>query len=232
VEWGRDDKPPAYGSGKQVDLPSPQEYDDWVQGLNLDHDERKPAQSGDSVSPFFQHATPPPFNSLADLIDANLASTAPEAPAGEHDESFGGLADAVRKPPSSPVRPDVSRRALPDDALIEDDPFYEMRMEALEEAFEADEGEAFAFDDEEPATVDAAQGDPQPSASPTASESAPAFAVGAGTVKADAYYRYIPKDIEPLRGGRFSTVARLAGIMLLLVLNAISFGYFILTLMD
>jgi len=35
VDWGRDDKPAAYGSGKQVELPSAQEYDDWVQGLNL-----------------------------------------------------------------------------------------------------------------------------------------------------------------------------------------------------
>lgn len=35
VDWGRDDGPVAYGSGRQVDLPSEQEYDDWVAGLNL-----------------------------------------------------------------------------------------------------------------------------------------------------------------------------------------------------
>ena len=35
VDWGRDDQPAAYGSGRQVELPSEQEYDEWVKGLNL-----------------------------------------------------------------------------------------------------------------------------------------------------------------------------------------------------
>ncbi|MCL4239157.1 MAG: hypothetical protein KJ047_13010 [Anaerolineae bacterium] len=35
VDWGRDDGSAVYGSGRQVDLPSEQEYDDWVAGLNL-----------------------------------------------------------------------------------------------------------------------------------------------------------------------------------------------------
>ena len=35
VEWGRAGAAAAYGSGQQVELPSEQEYADWVRGLNL-----------------------------------------------------------------------------------------------------------------------------------------------------------------------------------------------------
>jgi hypothetical protein len=35
VEWGRAGDAPVYGSGQQVELPSEQEYADWVRGLNL-----------------------------------------------------------------------------------------------------------------------------------------------------------------------------------------------------
>lgn len=37
VDWDRSGGSPAYGSGKQVDLPSANEYDSWVQNLNLNN---------------------------------------------------------------------------------------------------------------------------------------------------------------------------------------------------
>jgi hypothetical protein len=45
VEWGNPSAPAAYGSGKNVQLPSDEEYDNWVTSLNL-------GGSGSGSSPF------------------------------------------------------------------------------------------------------------------------------------------------------------------------------------
>jgi len=65
VDWGRDDDPVAYGSGRQVDLPSEQEYDDWVKGLNL---------AGDTAYP-----TPPPVPAPAPAAAGNRARSLEES---------------------------------------------------------------------------------------------------------------------------------------------------------
>ena len=54
VDWARTDSPAAYGSGKQVELPSAQEYDEWVQNLNLsNNDPASPGFSAPAALPSF-----------------------------------------------------------------------------------------------------------------------------------------------------------------------------------
>jgi hypothetical protein len=82
VDWGRDATgPTAYGSGKQVDLPSETEYDDWVQGLNLDGmPGQQTQQAPGGSSPFVGDEGASPFDSDSD-------------PFGSTPDSFSGNAD-------------------------------------------------------------------------------------------------------------------------------------------
>lgn len=64
VDWGREDGPAAHGSGKQVELPSEQEYENWVQGLNLDRslgDSGLSGSNADASSSFFSPGAASPF---------------------------------------------------------------------------------------------------------------------------------------------------------------------------
>ena len=56
MEWGRDDGPAVYGSGKQIDLPSQEEYDAWVQELHLSTDDSSASFVGAAV--YYGHAQP------------------------------------------------------------------------------------------------------------------------------------------------------------------------------
>ncbi|MCZ7539094.1 MAG: hypothetical protein M5U29_04090 [Anaerolineae bacterium] len=84
VDWGRDDGPVAYGSGRQVDLPSEQEYDDWVQGLNL--------AAGPTYPTPAPVPAPPPAaeRSSARSLEESLRSTI----AFDDDATLDGEADA------------------------------------------------------------------------------------------------------------------------------------------
>lgn len=59
VDWDRSGSPAAYGSGQQVDLPSEQEYDSWVQNLNLGGD--TPERGSAALSGASAPGAPDPF---------------------------------------------------------------------------------------------------------------------------------------------------------------------------
>lgn len=66
VEWGRDNGPAVYGSGKQVDLPSHEEYDAWVSELHLGQDDSSASYS--SAPPFITDS-PGPFGDTTYMVD-------------------------------------------------------------------------------------------------------------------------------------------------------------------
>jgi hypothetical protein len=75
VDWGRDNEPSAYGSGKDVKLPSSDEYDSWVSNLSLGG---SPTAEDTGFSP-----SDGPFSSAAfdlDIPEESSFSSPPEPP--------------------------------------------------------------------------------------------------------------------------------------------------------
>jgi hypothetical protein len=95
VEWGNPSAPAAYGSGKNVQLPSDEEYDNWVSSLNL-------GGSGTGSSPFttgfdtnFENFEASPATSTFDSGDAFGSSS------GSFDDPFGKSSFTFDKPAAS-----------------------------------------------------------------------------------------------------------------------------------
>lgn len=250
VEWGREGAPVAYGSGKQVELPSEQEYDAWVQGLNIGADfngaapaEAKPAPDSGSL---FAPEDEGPFSDTSFMVESDAFGAAKDSGAGVSSafgaDAFpwssgnaGGSADRFGSPAlgaadESPFGPidDVSSdayvhddfpsdsafgSALPFDsgpAFVEDDD----RSDDLVFDFDADDdGDELLWPGEVGTTA-------QPSSSP------PVLAAAMSTVPAgdQAYYQYIPADIQAKAssGGR---LVWLVGVLVLIAANMVSFAY-------
>ncbi len=66
VDWGASDAPATPGSGKNVDMLSSQEYDDWVQNLNIKNDDELAAPeagtAADALGSPFTADAPGPFS--------------------------------------------------------------------------------------------------------------------------------------------------------------------------
>jgi hypothetical protein len=243
VDWGRDDQPAAYGSGKQVDLPSAQEYEDWVQGLNLGGEAPAefplPSAGGapESTAPFVPD-TAPLFGDTSFMVDSeSLApgdtSAGPKPPDPFAPSAFGApwesepLAfsdDSATAAPSSVEEASFPFRGRSSDAEEFASPFASLESEAVSSSSPAiqaagtDDDLTFTFDDEED-TGDIP--DSAPSTAPAAPQAASA-AVG-------AYFRYIPADIETAPGGiGLRSLILLAAVVVLAVLNVVSFAYLLL----
>ncbi len=175
VDWGRADGAAVYGSGQQVDLPSEQEYDNWVKGLNL---------AGGAP---YQPLPPEPAPAAGEDMDrARL-----EAPRSAPRSGRGAAEVAV------PMRAQVSSDVGPAWA------------ESLPEAF----AQSSLTD-----------------APPFAALADPGGEQGRGqaqpAVDERLYFQYIPDDIEPAEGGLDGrALAYLLAIVVLMALNAVSFGY-------
>ena len=79
VDWGRgDDAPAAHGSGRNVEMPSSQEYDDWVQNLNLD-----------GVDSAAQSAAATPFDDTSFMVDDDFDTQ--QQPAAEPEPAATGF---------------------------------------------------------------------------------------------------------------------------------------------
>ncbi|HML21237.1 MAG TPA: hypothetical protein PKD09_06300 [Aggregatilinea sp.] len=224
VDWGRDDRPAAYGSGKQVDLPSEEEYDNWLQGLNLGPGDGSSSPQQNSPSPFLG------AQRLDDDFPTMPPRREPPAPARSvpviEDDPFAGYEDEDDLPTmmaSSP--PPAQPAALSED----DDSFWNQSAASIASAPAPVPGrQAFAFEDEEDQSPAPAPAPIQPAAKPADRPSAPTPAAALGR---EAYFRAIPKDIEAVSGGfGAATLLRVAGIVLLLALNIASFGYLIVSL--
>lgn len=262
VDWGGSDKPAAYGSGRQVDLPSAQEYDAWVEGLNLGHDESGgPGSAGSPspVAPFDAGAGDSPFGDTSFMVDTGPFgvddSPAPVDPVEAPDPSASlSWADT----PGSAQASDGMTPAESDVWGVEDDsassPFTTpIGGESVSLGVETSGGfenslrSSIAFGDaapdgaEPPGTLDAGEGASQ---EPLPDWIAEADAVDAGPEPAvesvetatpavpsppvpdkSRYFQYIPAEIEASTGGfQRSTWFLMFGIVLMVVLNVMSYG--------
>jgi hypothetical protein len=240
VDWGRSDKPAAHGSGRQVELPSAQEYDEWVQNLNL----------GGAPGP---GAVP---------AGANPSSTTPEDPFGGAavfgDTSF--MVDAgpfvADEPSTDSATNDVFEASwgttprtggsARSSASLTQGPFSSYDDEdtgpmssfsapaepppAVFESSEAEESMSFSFDDDDDQKSDSKIGfdniwnddfGATSTAAPTRSPAKPA-AASAGVSQHD-YFRYIPDEIQAKGGGfELRSMLLLAGIVVMLFVNLAS----------
>jgi hypothetical protein len=68
VDWGSDDQPATYGSGRQIDEPTADDYDSWVDNLPLGT-ETSPVDDSDSDSDSVFGATP--FGDTSFMVEDN-----------------------------------------------------------------------------------------------------------------------------------------------------------------
>lgn len=242
VDWGGGSGPAAYGSGKQVDLPSSQEYDDWVQGLNLGGLEDLAAQpsagfEGDEAG--FAAGGSGPFGDTSFMVDSEEpAPDASPGATGRPDPFEAGWGDEPDAYGGSPF----AGGTFEESALADDEPstFGAQAYESAEPelydvgAVSADEEEdlRFDFDDEqEVASIqdEDAEGfwsDRLNSVAPRAEAPALATPETPAAVTAADYYRYIPGEIEVDEGGSTRrSLLMVVGILVLTVLNVASFAY-------
>jgi hypothetical protein len=241
VDWGRDDKPAAYGSGKQVELPSAQEYEDWVQGLNLGGEPPEaypsPPAGGvpESTSPFVPDGTLP-FGDTSFMVDAGPFVSGDQPGGKEQPGPSGG--DAFGTPwEGEPTA--FSDEGLPGSSSMGDasfpfggesgdaeefaSPFASLESETpFPKSAETgtagkDDDLMFSFDDDEDASSTSAGG--------VLAGTAPA----AASAPQSGYFRYIPADIEAAPGGiGLRTLMLLVGVVGLALLNVVSFAYLLL----
>lgn len=222
VDWGRSGGPAVYGSGRKVELPSPQEFDEWVQGLNL------------SESP---KAAPPDFAPDAEGKPELFSGAEPSLPV-EGVPLFGEDTPAEGTP-----TPDFD--SLPsfdeDDWLTEDESARIGNVFTLDDDDEQSEGGSFNFDfDAEEPTAPAVEAPSEADEDDddwlserlgTGISVAPAFStpdLAAAGAEGQDYFSYIPDGIEARSGISVRGLLLLAAIVVLLVLNVLSFGLLIL----
>jgi hypothetical protein len=234
VDWQPSAGPVAHGSGRQVDQPSNEEYDDWVSSLNLDSGEADTgSQDANDASPFVADSAAP-FGDTSFMVDAN---DAPGSEPAVEKSTFGsdlfGEDAASWSDDPAPFANDVFDApepggAFPDHpAAVNNNagaPFAEPDNAAtLEDELALDDDDddlLFNFDDDE----DSLFGDDDDS------EELTSLLGDSGDASLAEYYQYIPDDIEPKAGLNGRAVMLLGTIVLLLLLNLASFGYLVMAL--
>jgi hypothetical protein len=236
VDWGRDDRPATHGSGQDVEMPSAQEWDSWVQGLNIAKD--TPEGPEPPVDPFGSNASPfvmddsAPFGETSYMVDdGDTLLTNDSSPASEAaDESFGdsafeGSSSWPSPFPGDAVSEDLSAEdALPSSGIFAPGDYYDEEADPAQASFafdvdavESDE-ETFNFDFDFDDDEDAIESD---LSSGAAGQSAASQAVKSGA----EYFRLIPGEIEAKAGGIEQRSLMLVGaIIVLALLNLASFA--------
>lgn len=255
VDWGNPTAPATYGSGQPVDLPSADEYDDWVQGLNLAGGE--PAGGGE-----------PAFDDMSFMVDAGtpaadssfdpfVADNAPPA-----DNQFGAFdGDALRRDAgawdeedanpfetetflespgadsAAPVSPQFGALEVDAADLVPADDYFADEDENpfgsafMPEEYESDDEDVLVFEtDDQPDDFAVSQPNDEFAQLRAAVGSAPA-AASQNKLATDpqGYFRYIPAEIEAASSGLDRrSIMLLAGIVVMIVLNVLSFGALIL----
>jgi hypothetical protein len=244
VDWGNADTPATYGSGQNVEMPSAQEWDSWVQGLNIGNDQPEEPTPPPAAEPFDSGSSPflmdddAPFGQTAYMVDDEDTGLMAAVPSDEaDDEPFGSPS-----PWATPFGDEVASSG----SLAEEEPFsaYEesdaapsvfgagpFDNSALYEeedavpttsafAFNADEVEigeedlVFDFDDDEDDDFDVG---------PDSQGKAAAPKPGA------EHFRLIPGEIEAKAGGIDQRSLMMSGgIVVLALLNVISFAMLLL----
>ena len=242
VDWGRDDKPAIYGSGQNVEMPSAQEWDSWVQGLNIEKDQPEEPAPPPAAEPFDSGLSPfltdddAPFGQTEYMVDDEDTGLA-VPPEDADSEPFGSpspwatpFGDEVAASDDVPEEESFSASEASDAApsAFAAGPFDTTTVYEEEEAvptdsafaFNADEVEigeedlVFDFDDDEDDDLDI--------------ESAPQREAAAPKPGAE-YFRLIPGEIEAKAGGIGQrSLMMLGGIVVLALLNVISFALLLL----
>ena len=239
VDWGRDAGHAVHGSGQQVDEPSPQQYDDWVRNLNLGNGatgptepETLPTDTGaDTVSPFTPDGVAP-FGGTEYMLDENDAIAADEPPAADLPSPFGvnifeeaSLDEQTAAPPSGTSAFVEASATLAD--AVSDEVFEGGTPFVDEAAPEMGDGDVFVGAETSESLSTAAPADD----SDFAFEGTPAAlrAATRSTSKATAdanadYFARIPADIEPAPGLTRRGMLLAAAIVVMIVLNGVSFA--------
>ncbi len=251
VDWSNPAAPAAYGSGEQVDLPSGQEYDEWVQSLNLSNGD-EPAVSenfsdlavGGADDPF-SAGDARPFGETGYLIGDDALGTGGEDSAALFGAGAAGAGESAWEPGLPGA--DFGAPAASEDAFSgfeaptpaapapQLDPFG--RGSLLDDSIgDADLNEVYEpvidyepdfYGDDDLSDLDFSFDDSQdlPEEAPRAERRNKRAAKRAAAVPAEhaKYYAMIPADIQA-RGGGSRTGVLLLGVIVMLALNAASFA--------
>jgi hypothetical protein len=242
VDWGRPDGPTAYGSGRRIDEPTPEEYDSWMASLNLGEDSAIASPIGEGP---FSTEDAGSFGDTSFMIadEAEEASPA-EEPAADQDtfaafgafdlpdadddepfdaEAVGGASSAFGSPFSSFGEPGTDEVDAPFDEVNEDRGFDEVGW--LENRLNNSTSPP-------PSPVFKMEPDFEMSGPAFGLPETPAFTAPAAPSSAHAaYYRQIPAEIEAETGSEsLQGWLLLAGVVVMAVLNLLSFGYLITSL--
>ncbi len=248
VEWGKEDGPAVYGSGRNVDLPSPQDYDAWVEGLNLSDTE--PATGGDiPTGPTGADALP--FSGAGDAVQFGDTSFVVDAGPFALDEPpvLGGQTPIAPDPSAGLTWADEPAEAPATSAHDAEPGSFDVwgaggDAPGAVNSFERSLRDSITFDDISTDTPEFAGDAPElgggvlsgelsdweaeSGSEPQSwsSDSLEGLATEAARPVAEPdksrYYQYIPPEIEAASGGLRQTLLFLLGIVLMLALNAVS----------
>lgn len=218
VEWSRADRPAVYGSGKQVTLPSGREYDAWVNALHLSGD----TWSAQEQSAPFVADEPGPFGDTALMVDTGpFVEEAlpgwPDAHSGGLDDAWNNLGRGTRYAAPDPASTGRGGRFAEDDLADEWPDLTALPRRPAEQPPSAPRHE-FSFDEADESVSDG--GEPSPALSvpvppaPTQTRRSEPSPPGP-----EAFFAYIPAEIEAARGFSRRSLALVLLIALLVIAN-------------
>lgn len=230
VDWGSDDQPAVYGSGRQIEEP---DYDNWMQNLPIGDnapsvDAPTETTFGDSVD---SADAPSPFGDASYMVDEEMVADSPFgelAADDQFDDSPWDTPDADQ--PGSGLEFGAEPASVFDG---EDDQFgfetpnsFDSGAEFVDDSASA-ESSLFGTFDFGNETVDSASTDAGDSGFDFSFDDEPAPKSGGEAATparpAAEYYQQIPGEIEPLAGGiTRRSVMLMGGILVMLALNAVS----------
>lgn len=210
VEWARDDGAPVYGSGKQVDLPSREDYDAWLSELHLGVEESSPPQT----PPFVNEAPVSPFGDTSYMVEPEpFFGDSPLAPRSDDPDSDDLWASIARNTdePDPALIPALTPEDYEDHGRVWPAPRAPAEP-AFAPAPQAVRHE-FSFDDDvdevapppqaaEPALrAPVAEPVEAPARAPDPAPEPPRAAQNAAPSGAEGYFAYIPAEItaQPVR---------------------------------
>ncbi len=240
VDWGRDDQPATYGSGRHIDEPTSDEYDEWMDSLPLGGET---AGSQDSSSTFGVA----PFGDTSFMVDDDSYVDDRLPHHEQSNDSFWNSSsgtDASTSPSAGSFATFGAQSAgFPDAAGSIDDDLFDSVGEFAEDEFEepsrfgmsAVDSPSF-FDEPEPVKSDSSgfdftfDDDSLDAQVPSRTNEVGAKSRGKSSARhtpalqlSAEHYRLIPAEIEPLEGGiSRHTVMLIAGIAVMVVLNSVS----------
>lgn len=219
VEWGREGGTAVYGSGKQLEGPSHEEYDKWVSELHLGVEDAPPA----ATPPFMADTPSGPFGDTTYMFDpqpflddtlqgAQPADPAPDdpwarfSPGAGRPGPAGAPAHSVDDNEPAHIWPAPEPASVPPPSRVSRRTQHEFSFDEDEDEPDIAAAPAFRFPDPPPAM-------PPPPPRPAPPEpQRPAQRTGPGS---DGYFAYIPAEITADTAQRRSRVLAVALVVLI-----------------